>query len=153
MVRCSTCNVFHSRQLCRFLYCLLRFVMLNSIDSRVQSIRYTMIKLSLIDSVFNWLRLKCVSTHRDNYHAHIVYKIATAKITADFRRISHCLAWFHTVEFNCLPHPNDKIYDDKLSADRFRYQLTMCEIRELVKLSPRLHAHIAYEIVVAKITA
>ena len=80
-------------------------------------------------------------------------KIAIANITADFCRISHCLASFGTVEFNGIPCPNDKIYDDEDSADRLRYQLTMFVIREWVKLSRLLHAHIAYEIAFAKIIA
>ena len=45
------------------------------------------------------------------------------------------------------------MYDDEVFADRFRYQLTMFEFRVLVRLSRLIRAHIAYEIVVAKITA
>ena len=45
------------------------------------------------------------------------------------------------------------MYDDAISADRFRYQLTMFGIRLLVGLSRLLHAHIAYEIDTAKIMA
>ena len=60
---------------------------------------------------------------------------------------------FATDEFNHLPCPNDKIYDDEVFADRFCYQLNMFEIRVLVRLSRLLDAHIAYEIAVAEITA
>ena len=56
------------------------------------------------------------------------------------------------VEFNRLPCPNEKIYDEEVSSDRFHYQLTMFGIRLLVWLSRLQHAHIAYEIAVAKIT-
>ena len=42
------------------------------------------------------------------------------------------------------------MYDDEVFADRFRYQLIMFEIRLLVRLSRLLHAHIVYEVAVAK---
>ena len=42
-----------------------------------------------------------------------------------FFRFLYCLAWFDTVEFNRQPCPNDKMYDDIVFADRFRYQLAM----------------------------
>ena len=64
--------------------------------------------------------------------------------------------WFsmiHTVEFNRLPRPNNKMYDDAVLSDRFRNQLTIFGIRVLIGLSPLLHAHIAYEIDTAKIAA
>ena len=41
----------------------------------------------------------------------------------------------------------------KFFADRFRYQLSMFEIRVLIRLSRLLHAHIAYEMAAVKITA
>ena len=43
--------------------------------------------------------------------------------------------------------------DDAVLADRFRYQLTMFEIREVVGLSRLIHANIAYEIVTTIIIA
>ena len=49
--------------------------------------------------------------------------------------------------------PNDKIYDDEVFADRFRYQMNMVHMRVLIRLSGLVHAHIAYEIAVSKITA
>ena len=60
-----------------------------------------------------------------------------------FCRISHCLAWYETVEFSRLPCPHDKIYDDEIFADRFCYQLTMFEVRVLIGLSRFLYARIA----------
>ena len=84
MVRCTTCNVFHMRQFCRFLY---------------------------------------------------------------------YLAWLYTAEFNRLSCPNNKMYDDAVFADRFRYQLTMFEIREVIGLSRLVHTNIAHEIVTTKIIA
>ena len=56
------------------------------------------------------------------------------------------------VTFNRLPRPSDKVYDDEVFADRFRYELIMFEIRLLVRLSRLLHVHIPYEIAVAKMT-
>ena len=41
-------------------------------------------------------------------------------------------AWFDTGKFNCLPCPNNEMYDDAVFADRFRYQLTMFGIRVLI---------------------
>ena len=61
------------------------------------------------------------------------------------------LAWFDTVEFNCLPSPNNEMYDDAVFADRFRYQFNMFGIRILIWLSRFLHAHIAFEIDTANI--
>ena len=51
------------------------------------------------------------------------------------------------VEFNRLPCQNDKMYDDVVSADRFRYPLAIILFgnRVLIGLSRLLHPHIAYE--------
>ena len=54
------------------------------------------------------------------------------------------------VKFNRMPRPSDKVYNDEVFADRFRYQLIMFEIRLLVRLSRLLHADIACEVAVAK---
>ena len=70
-----------------------------------------------------------------------------------FCRILNCLAWFETVQFNRLPCPKNEMYDDAGFAIRFRYQLTMFEIRVLIWQSWLLHAHIAYITDVAKIIA
>ena len=45
------------------------------------------------------------------------------------------------------------MYDDAVSADRFRYQLTIFGIRVLIGRSRLLRAHIAYEIDTDKIIA
>ena len=77
-------------------------------------------------------------------HDPIAYEIDVAKITAEICRISHCLAGFDAVEFNRLPSPNDKMYDDdEVSAGRFRYQLTVFEIPLLIGISRLLHSHIS----------
>ena len=62
-------------------------------------------------------------------------------------------ALFDTLEFNCLPCSNNKIYDDADFADRFPYQLAMFGIPVLIWLSWLLHAHIAYITDGAKIIA
>ena len=57
-------------------------------------------------------------------------------------------AWFDTLEFNRLPWSNNKIHDDAVFADRFRYHLTMFEMFILMWLSQLLNTHIAYEIAI-----
>ena len=42
----------------RISYCLLDLICWNSIDSHVQTTRYTMMQISLIDSAINWLCLE-----------------------------------------------------------------------------------------------
>ena len=60
---------------------------------------------------------------------------------------------FDTIEFNRLPCPNDKAYEDEVFADRFRYQLTFFANGVLVSISRLLRSHTAYVIAAAKITA
>ena len=60
-----------------------------------------------------------------------------------FCRFFYCLAWFGTVEYNRLPCPKNEMNDDADLADRFRYQLAMFGVGELIWLSWLLHAHIA----------
>ena len=70
-----------------------------------------------------------------------------------FCRFFYRLAWFDTVEFNCMPCPNNEMYDDAVFANQFRYQLTMFGIRVLIDLSRHLHPHITYDIDTANIMA
>ena len=58
-------------------------------------------------------------------HAHITHEIAVAKITARICRFPIVL--FDLIRLNSivLPSPNDKMYDEDVFADRFRYQLTV----------------------------
>ena len=49
------------------------------------------------------------------------------------------------MEFNRLPCSNNKMYDDAVLDDRFRYQLTMFDACILIGLSGSLDTHIAYE--------
>ena len=55
------------------------------------------------------------------------------------------------VKFNRLLCSNDKMYDDEVCADRFRYQLATFEFRVSMGLSPSLPAHNAYEIAIGQI--
>ena len=70
-----------------------------------------------------------------------------------FCRFFYCLSWLYTAEFNRLSCPNNKMYDDAVFADRFRCQLTMLEIHEVIGLSRLVHANIAYDIVTTNIIA
>ena len=45
---------------CRISYCLLDLIRWNSIVCHVQTTRYTMVRISLIDSAIIWLCLECV---------------------------------------------------------------------------------------------
>ena len=71
------------------------------------------------------------------------------RITANFPLFG--MIWYGWIQSPAVS--KDKIYDDKIFADRFRYQFTMFVIHVLVSLSRLPRAHIAYEIDVAKITA
>ena len=70
-----------------------------------------------------------------------------------FCRFFNCLTWFDTVEFNCLPCPNNALYYDAVFVDRFHCQLNMFGIRVLIDLAPHFYAPIAYEIDNVKIIA
>ena len=62
------------------------------------------------------------------------------------------IAWFDTLEFDRLPCSNNKMYDDAVYANRFRYQLTMFEVFIFIRLSRLLDTRVAYEIAIQKIT-
>ena len=102
--------------------------------------------------ILAWIYRSCIVIHKSlvlDGSLHYVKCVTYAAIL----QIFYCLAWSDTVEFNRLPCPNNKIYDDAVFADRFRYQLTMCGIRVLIWLSRLPHAHIACEIDTDKIIA
>ena len=65
----------------------------------------------------------------------------------------YCLEWFDIVEFNRLLCPNNRMYDDEIFADRFRYPLAKFGNGLFIGLSRLLNAHIAYEVDSAKIIA
>ena len=56
--------------------------------------------------------------------------------------------WFDTLEFRRLPWSNNKMYDDAVFADRFRYHLTIFGMCILIRLSRLLKIHTAYEIAI-----
>ena len=53
-------------------------------------------------------------------------------------------AWLDTLEFNCLPLSNIKIYDDADFADRCCHHWTMFGMCILIRLSRLFNTHIAY---------
>ena len=56
------------------------------------------------------------------------------------------LSWFDTVKFNRRSCSNNKVYDDVVFGDRFRYQLTMFKVCILIGLSRLLDTHISCQI-------
>ena len=151
MVRCITCNVFQMRQFCRIFNCLAWFVTIEFNACRDQTTRCTMMPFPLIiplsiDYVWNSSVDGAISTPSYSYCIWNRYYQNHRSILPNFL----LFAWFDTLEFNRLPCSNNKMCDDAVFADRFRYQLTMFGIRILMWLSRLLHAHIAYEIDTAK---
>ena len=148
MVRCTTWNIFHQLQFCRCFNYLAWFdaIEINRLmcpndmmyDDEISADRFRY-PLAMLGSrlLIGLSRL---------HHAHNAYEIYTAKLIAAFCRISYCFVWFYTVEFNRMPCPNDKMYDDAAFDVRFRYPFTMFGNRVLTALFGLLHAHIAYEI-------
>ena len=64
----------------RISHCLLDLIRKNSIVCHVQSTRYTMMRISLIDSAIIWLCLKCVLIRLSRLlNTHIAYEIDTYK--------------------------------------------------------------------------
>ena len=51
-----------------------------------------------------------------------------------------------------MPCPNDKMYDDAVFADRFRYTLSMFGNQTRIRLSQFLYTYIAYEVAMYKIS-
>ena len=86
-------------------------------------------------------------------HTHIACEIDAAKNHRNNLPNFLSFAWFDTLDFNRLPCSNNKMYDDAVFADRFRYQLTLLGDSVLIGPSRLLRAHIAYEIDNAKNTA
>ena len=102
--------------------------------------------------VLAWINRSCIEIHKllvldGSLHTCNVYHVRK------FCRFFFCLAFFYTVEFNCLPCPNNEMYDDTVFADRFHCYLAMFGILVLIGLSLHLHAHIIYEIDTARIIA
>ena len=128
-------------------------ILSNSIADRFQRTRCTMMRFSLIDFTINWLCLKFVYWY-NNLDSFMFYCICN-RYRQNHRSILpnfQLFAWFDTLEFNRLPWSNNKIYDDAVFADRFRYHMTMLGMCIVIRLSRLLNTHIAYEIAIQKIT-
>ena len=93
-----------------------------------------------IDDVWNLCIDRAVSHHSCSYCVWYRYWQNHRSILPNFI----LFAWFDTVEFNRLPCSNNKMYDDMVFADRFRYQLTKLEECKLIGLSRLLGIVIAY---------
>ena len=145
MVRCIACHVLHMRQFCRFLYCVAWFdtVEFNRLPCPNNKIyddtdfayrfRYQLAMFGI--RVLTILTLSCSYCICNRYwqnHRCILPNFLL-------------FAWFDTLEFNCLPSSNNKICDDAVFADRFRYHWTMFGMGILIRLSRLLNTHIAYE--------
>ena len=61
-------------------------------------------------------------------HAYISYEADTAKNHRSILPNFSVFAWIDTVEFNRLSCSNNKVCDDAIFTDRFRYQVTMFEV-------------------------
>ena len=142
MVRCSTCNVFHMRKICRFFYCCAWF---DTAVSKRQEVRWCSFDWSFPLSIGNvWESTidRAISIHSCSYFIWNRYCPNHRRILPNFL----LFVWFDTVEINRLPCSNNKIYDDAIFTDGLRYQLTMFEVCILIGLSRLLDTHITYEI-------
>ena len=71
-------------------------------------------------------------------HTHIAYETENFLLFASF----------YTVGFNRMPYRNNKMKDDVVFADRFRYEYTMFKVWIFTGLSRLLDTYIALEIVI-----
>ena len=150
MVRCITCNVLHMRKYCWFLYCLAWFdnVDFNRLPcpnnemygDAVFAIRF----LISIGCLWNACIDVAIWTPSCSYCLWNRYSQNHRSILPNFL----LFARFDTLAFNRLPWSNNKVYDDAVFADRFRYNLTMFGMCILIRLSRLLSTHIAYDIAI-----
>ena len=111
-------------------------------DVRLYGFRWS-IPLS-IDYVCNLSIDRSISTPSCSYYIWNRYCQNHRSILPHFLLFS----WLDTVEFNGLPCPNNKMYDDVVFDNRFRFKLTMFEVCILIWLSILFDTHIAYEIAI-----
>ena len=102
--------------------------------------------------ILAWIYRRCIVFHKALVWGGSLQYLQCVPYAA-ILQIFYWLAWFDAVEFNRLPCPNDKKYDDVVFVYRFRYQLTMFGIRVLIWISRLLHSHIAYNMDTAKMIA
>ena len=149
MVRCITCNVLHMRPLQIFMlfsmiwYCRIQ----SSAMFTLQDIRWYGFRWSIPLSIgydWNWSIDMAITTPSCSYCIYNRWCHNYRSILLNFL----LLAWFDTIEFNRLPWSNNKIYEDAVFADRFRYHFTMIGMCILIRLSRHLGTNIAYEIAI-----
>ena len=134
MVRCITCYVFHMRQFYRF-FSILSMIWYCRIQSpavfKQRDVRWCGFRWSIplsIDYVWNSCIDTAISTPSCSYCIWNRYFQHHRSILPNFL----LFAWFDTVAFNRLLCSNNKMYDDVVFHDRFRYQLTMFEVCILI---------------------
>ena len=93
-----------------------------------------------IDDVWNSFTDRAISHHSCSYCIWNRYCQNHRSILPKFLMF----AWLDTVEFNRLPCPNNKMKDDMVFADRFRYQFTKFKECTLIGLSRLVGTHIKY---------
>ena len=154
MVRCITCNVFHIAEILQI------FLLFSGIwNCRIQSpavskqrdVRWSGFRYSIPISIgYHWNACidMAISSPSCSYCIWKKYRQNHRSIIPNFL----LFALFDMLEFNRQPWSNNKIYDDAVFADRFRYHLIMIGMCTLIRLSQLLNTHIAYEIAVSKIT-
>ena len=155
MVRCITCNVFHTRKFCKFLYCLawsepVEFNRLPCPNNEMYGDAVFAIRFQYQLAIFGMRVLIWLSRL---LHAHIAYEINSDKTIAAFFRISDC--------FLDLIHLNSVVSHDQTTRyTMMRFLLIDSTINwlclEFVYWYGYLdffHAHIAYLIDTDKIIA
>ena len=104
MVRCSTCNVFHMRQSCRFFYCLawVDTVDFNRLPCSNDKQYDDVVFLDLFRYQLAMFGNRLFIGLSRFLHAHIAYKLITAEIIAAFCRIFYCL--YDLIRLNSIAH-------------------------------------------------
>ena len=134
MVRCITCYVFHMRQLYSFflLFSMIWYCRIQSpVVSRQRDVRWCVFCWSIPISIdYVWksnidMAISTPSCSSGIWSRHFQHH---RSILPNFL----LFAWFDTVEFNRLPCSNNKMPDDVVFDDRFRYQLIMFEVCILI---------------------
>ena len=90
MVRCSTCNVCHMRQICSFFYCLAWFdtVEFNRRPCPNEKKYDDVVFVDRFRYQLTMFGIRILIWFSRHHHAHIAYEMDTAKIIAAFCRIS-----------------------------------------------------------------
>ena len=116
MVRCITCNVFHMRKFCRFLYCLawpetVKFNRLPCPNNEMYGDAVFAIRFRYQLAIFGMRVLIWLSRL---LHAYCIWNRSCQNHRSIFPNFL-LFAWFDTLELNRLPCSNSKIYDDAVS--------------------------------------